>query len=64
MNIDCIANLETGGESTHRFTSFLYISFCSMINIQILNYQRCFDGVFFNFAKNRPYAIHGEATMF
>jgi hypothetical protein len=38
MNIDCIANLETGGESTHSFTSFLYISFCSMINIQMLNF--------------------------
>jgi hypothetical protein len=30
----------------------VYISFCSMINIQILNCQRCFDGVFSVFAKN------------
>jgi hypothetical protein len=52
MNIDCIANLETGGKSTHSFTSFLYISFCSMINIKILNCQRCYDGFFFDFAKN------------
>jgi hypothetical protein len=52
MNIDCIANQETGGESMHSFTSFLYILFCSMINIQILNYQRYFDGVCFDFAKN------------
>jgi hypothetical protein len=63
MDIYRIANLETGGESTHRFTSFLYISFCSMIGVQILNCQRCFDGVFFDFAKNlRDWELTGLWT--
>jgi hypothetical protein len=45
MNIDYSLNPESEGKSTYSCTSILYISLCSMINIQILNCQRCINEV-------------------
>ena len=42
MGFNRIADWRVGGESTHKFASFLYTSFVGRINIQILNYPESF----------------------
>ena len=42
---DRIAKRRTGGDFSHRNTTFLYISLSCVINIQIRNYAGSFDGV-------------------
>ena len=43
--IDRIAKRGTGGDFSHRNTTFLYTSLSCVINIQILNCAGSFDGV-------------------
>ena len=43
--IDGIAQRRTGGDFSHRNTTFLYTSLWCVINIQILNCAGSFDGV-------------------
>ena len=53
MGFHRIADWRVGGESTHKSASFLYTSFVSRINIQILNYPESFHFI----AEGQ--AIHG-----
>ena len=45
VNFYCIANQKLGGESTYSSTPFSYTSLFGMINCQILNCLRSFDGI-------------------